>query len=56
MSSDEDSVESRNEEPESEDAESGNDFVFADLNEHSSPSTITFISDEQVSTVAVQAP
>ena len=57
LSSDEDEVESEDEEFESEEAESDNGFVFADLDEQSSPSaTIQFISDEQITAVVVQGP
>ena len=41
----------------SEEEESDNDFVFADLDEQSSLSaTIQFISDEQITAVVVQGP
>ena len=57
LSSDEDDMESDDEEFESEGEESDKDFVFADLDEQSSPSaTIQFISDEQITAVVVQGP
>ena len=57
LSSDEDDVESEDEELESEEAESDSYFIFADLDEQSSPSTtVQFISDEQITAVVVQGP
>ena len=60
LSSDEDDVESEDGEFEGEEAENDNDFVFfvfANLDEQSSPSaTIQFISDEQITAVVVQGP
>ena len=56
LSSDEDGVESEDEEYKSEEDESDTNFVFVDLDEYSGPSTITFKPDEQISTVVVQAP
>ena len=57
LSSDEDDMESEDEELKSQEAESENDFVFTDLDEQSSPfATIQLISDEQITAVVVQGP